>query len=106
MNASCGSRKSAECTGCWIGQASHARAAITRRPTWRHGFTESIFRCESLQSGGTEAVWGERSAQDGECRPAPFCPNGRCSWTQAFGRSDCLQYVPCAHILDKAHESQ
>jgi hypothetical protein len=38
MNASCGSRKSAECTGCWIGQASHARAEITRRPTWAPRF--------------------------------------------------------------------
>src|SRR6267154_504232 len=43
LNASCGSRKSAECAGCGTGQASHASAAITRRPTRRQGFTDSIF---------------------------------------------------------------
>src|SRR6266478_5096816 len=70
LNASCGSRKSAECAACGTGQASHASAAITRRPTRCQGFTDSIFvasPCNSAVKGGLRLTIGA----GGGCPAAP-----------------------------------
>src|SRR6266404_3156260 len=70
LNASCGSRKSAECAGCGTGQASHASAAITRRPTRCQGFTDSIFvasPCNPAVKGGLRLTIGA----GGGCPAAP-----------------------------------
>src|SRR6266404_5120049 len=75
LNASCGSRKSAECAGCGTGQASHASAAITRRPTRCQGFTDSIF----VASPCNPAVKGGLRLTIGAGRGMPRRPWRRCS---------------------------